>query len=199
MQIVWNLGFWYERYDCGREHLRDGHVLMYRRSHLRVVMVDALTWKPTRKVLSISKVPFYSRAHLSSGWTVKSKKMKNISKTSEFFGVETLTKIPNACKISSKNDIRTSRGKRKTKSVLQNVFGNNIFGASILFLFCCDFHECYFVSIENFCQCLHPKNIRIFWIIFKLFLGLLFTRAHLSSGWERTFRYFRLFFSALWT
>ena len=96
--------------------------------------------------------------------------MKNISKNSEFLWVETLTKILSACKISSKNDIRTSCGKKK--SVLQNVFGNNIFGASILF-FCCDFLNVIlwwnFVSTENFRQCLHPKKHKIF-ICFSFFL-----------------------------
>ena len=86
--------------------------------------------------------------------------MKNISKNSEFFWVETLTKILSACKISSKNDIRTSRGKRKTKSVLQNVFGNNIFGASIFFLrlprmlFLCENLE----ALKTFVKVYHKKN-----------------------------------------
>lgn len=98
-----------------------------------------------------------------------------------FFWVRTLTKFLSVCKISSKNDICRSRGKKNQHSkmlskitLLKHQFVLATTSKNVILWW-------NFVSTENFCWCFTPK----FQIILKCFSFILDFTAHSELEWAQ--------------
>lgn len=113
-------------------------------------------------------------------WTVKSKKLKE---NLIFFGCN-IDKCFDSLQNSSPDDIVENVAQKKNNIDAPKCYFQTHLEASILF-FCDVFHECHFMmkfcKLSKFLSMFHTNKIRIFLI-------LLFTQAHMSSGLEQHFR-----------
>ena len=134
---------------------------------------------------------FYTQEQMLLVWTVKSNKLKNNSKNSEFF-----------CAILSQMFVVPAKFHRKivlvegvvkkTKSMLRKCYLQKHFGALILSFYTLSTNvisRWNFACTTNIYESMSQNNFRIFWTFFLFFWFYYSYQEHLLLGVERYFLY----------